>query len=95
MADNTNTVTIEIECPSCNGTGIYRDKAQKKGVGLICIPCKGTGMTSFTYTPFTRLKERNDIVTVYRSAGTNMLTGDGPTGRSITYKKFLTGKMPK
>lgn len=88
------TVSVECECDSCSGTGIYRGFAEPKGVGVVCLKCEGSAKTTLTYTPFKARKERQDVETVRNSAGSFIGTGVGPTGGSVTYKEFLSGKMP-
>lgn len=87
--------TIEIECPSCRGTGLYRGFAEPSGVAVVCIHCQGTGAGKITYTPFTGRKRREGIHTVQLSAGTLLVTGVGPRGVAVTYEEFLAGKMPR
>ncbi|MEN9560914.1 MAG: hypothetical protein RIQ56_187 [Candidatus Parcubacteria bacterium] len=93
MAGNVKVAVVE--CGSCRGTGIYRGMSEPRGVGVVCLECKGTGRAIIAYVPFTTRRRRKGIHTVRRSAGTCIGTGAGPTGGSITYKEFLAGKMPK
>lgn len=86
--------SVNIECPSCGGTGLYHGMAEPKGVGVVCLSCEGTGCRKYQYTPFTGRKRRDDIVTVQRSRGTFIFTGCGPVGESISYEDFLNGEMP-
>lgn len=88
------TVKIEVQCSSCNGTGIYCGFAEPKGVGVVCLRCDGSGKGELSYTPFTGRKERKDVKTVQRSRGSFIGTGVGPTGNSITYAEFIAGKRP-
>lgn len=87
--------TIEMECPSCRGTGVYSGLAEPSGVAVVCIHCEGTGCGKIVYTPFTGRKRRQGIHTVRLSAGTFLATGVGPRGGSVTYEEFLAGKVPK
>jgi hypothetical protein len=87
--------TIEIECPSCQGTGVYRGFAEPQGVAVVCLHCEGTGKETITYKPFTGRKRRDGIHTVRLSAGTLLVTGVGPRGGSVTYEEFLAGKVPR
>lgn len=90
-----NTVTIEVRCPDCGGTGVYHGFAEPEGVGVVCLGCGGSGAKKLTYTPFTGRERRNGIKVVRRSRGTFIATGVGPNGSSVTYEEFLNGKMPK
>lgn len=87
-------MVIDIECRSCNGTGLYVGFAEPKGIAVVCVACKGGGCERLTYTPFTARKPRTGITTVRRSAGTLIVTGVGPTGGSIPYEEFAKGKLP-
>jgi hypothetical protein len=86
--------SVEAECGACRGTGIYQGFAEPKGVGIICLNCGGEGKKIITYTPFAGRKGRNDIRVVRRSAGSFLATGVDPTGGSVTYEEFISGKMP-
>lgn len=83
----------EAECGSCSGFGLYRGIAEPVGVAVICLDCNGTGCRKIDYTPFTGRKQRADVVSVQRSRGSFILAC-GPTGESVTYAEFLSGKMP-
>lgn len=86
---------IETECSSCRGTGVYRGFAEPQGVGVLCLNCDGSGCRTMEYTPFTGLKRRDDVRTVQRSRGSLIFAGVGPTGNSVSYEEFLSGKRPK
>ena len=87
--------SLEVQCGTCRGTGVYHGFAEPKGVGVVCGECDGTGAKTLKYEPFTGLKQRNDVETVRRSAGSLLPTGVGPTGGSVTYEEFLQGKRPE
>jgi hypothetical protein len=90
----TEQKQVEAQCGSCRGTGIYRGFAEPRGIGVVCVECKGTGKRIITYTPFTVRQKRDDVQFVQRSAGTLLVTGVGPTSGKISYADFLAGKMP-
>ena len=87
--------SVQAECSSCGGTGIYCGFAEAKGTGVVCLNCDGTGCCTIEYTPFSGIKKRSNVNTVYRSRGTFIATGVGSTGNGITYAEFLSGKRPK
>lgn len=89
------TESVKIECASCAGTGIYHGFAEPKGVGVVCLNCHGSGCVEFKYAPFTKRQHREGITTVRTSRGSLLVTGVGPTGDSVTYHEFMSGKMPK
>lgn len=86
--------SIEIECRSCRGTGLYSGFAEPKGVAVVCVHCEGTGKEIFEYEPFTGRKPKKGIKTVKCSQGAFVFSGVGPDGDSITYEEFQNGKFP-
>jgi len=86
--------SVQAECSSCGGTGVYCGFAEPKGTGVVCLSCDGTGCRTIEYKPFTGLKTRTGVHTVRRSQGTFIATGIGPTGGSVSYDEFLKGKKP-
>lgn len=86
--------TIEIECKSCAGTGLYRGFAEPPGVAVVCLGCRGTGKATLNYTPFAGRVRRDDVMTVRQSRGALVATDVGPVGGSVEYEEFWEGKMP-
>ena len=86
--------TVEAECSSCSGTGVYRGFAEPKGVGVVCLNCDGEGKRTIEYKLFTGRKRCDGVQEVRRSAGSFIATGVGPAGESVTYEEFLAGTMP-
>ena len=86
--------TIDAECRSCGGTGVYCGFAEPKGTGVVCLDCGGTGCQKIRYKPFTGRKRRAGVEKVQQSRGTFIATGVGPAGGVVTYEQFLAGKMP-
>ena len=85
--------TIKTECGSCQGTGVFCGMAEPKGVGVVCLNCKGTGCREIKYTPFTGRKRRDDVSQVSLSRG-SLLWSCGPCGKSVSYADFLAGRVP-
>lgn len=99
------TIELQIECPSCNGTGVYVGVAERNGASVICTKCNGAGAYQFkyTYNDFTGLKKRDDVTRVYKSGygyfiapgqikfGENLIDMDQ---EGISYSEFLDGKFP-
>lgn len=88
------SITIEIDCPACGGTGLYRGFAEPEGVAVVCLECRGTGAKEFSYSPFHGRRLRTDVRYVRRSRGSLVALGVGPTGDTISYDDFRHGKMP-
>ena len=85
---------IACLCGACDGTGVYSGMCERKGEAVVCLHCDGTGNDIICYVPFTGRKRRRGIKTVRRSRGTFIATGVGGTGKEVTYKEFLEGKLP-
>lgn len=70
--------TIKAECSSCNATGLYAGMAERNGAAVVCSSCKGTGAKRVSYRPFTKRKNRNDILRVFQTnIGVVIGEGDG------------------
>ena len=100
-------IELQVECPSCGGTGLYSGMAESEGVAVICHNCKGTGEYSYTYsyTPFTGRKEAKNIKRVFKK-GTQYKIGLGVINykgigtinmdkEGVSYQEFCAGVMPK
>jgi len=50
----TKTISLDIVCPSCDGTGLYVGLAERDGAAVVCYRCKGLGQYAyrFEYEPF-------------------------------------------
>jgi len=86
---NKLTVTIEHQCDSCEGTGLYQGMAERNGAGVVCSTCKGTGkfVSVETFTKFEGRKNKKGVERVYQTAG-----GYGITSKDFTDKN---GKLFK
>jgi len=58
-------ITVDTECSSCNGSGIYSGFAEQKSVAVVCYTCNGTGCAKITYKPFEKRKTKRGIVKVF------------------------------
>lgn len=97
---------VLVECPKCNGTGIYVGLAERNGAGVVCSQCHGTGAYRFKYeyTPFTTRRNRKDIKRVYQAHSGYVLTATGKiendctsidmTKQGVSYAEFMAGKLP-
>jgi len=85
---------VKAVCTACGGTGVYSGMCEAKGTAVVCINCDGTGCEVIKYEPFVERKKRRGIKTVHQSRGRLIPTGVGPKEGSVTYKEFLSGKMP-
>lgn len=98
---------LEIQCKSCQGTGLYQGVGEGKGTAVVCYDCKGTGKAhySFQYEEFTGRKLRDDVERVYRR-GSPYKLGLGKINfddigeidmdhEGISYREFLNGDTPK
>ena len=88
-------VSIKVECTSCGATGVYCGFAEPEGTGVVCLACDGTGAQTLSGRTFIRRKRRMGVRTVSRSRGSFLATGVGATGDEVSYKDFISGKMPR
>jgi len=86
--------TVDTECSSCGGTGLYCGMCEPKGTAVICCRCGGTGCEKISYTPFTRRKGKQGVNTVSWSRGTFILNA-GPGKASVSYRDFENGVLPE
>jgi len=94
------TVTVDIECPSCKGTGLYRGRKERDAAAVVCYKCGGTGCCKYTYKPFMGRVSREDVKRVYTTAGDYMISAED--GKKIkfsqagaSYEDWLAGVEPK
>ena len=89
-------VRMDVNCPSCNATGIYKGHAEGRGIGVVCLTCDGKGYIQKEvlgdYKFYIGRKKRKDVDAVFLSKGRKLCWG--PYGESVTYREFLAGKMP-
>lgn len=102
------TIEMEIQCKSCDGTGVYVGMCERGGAAVVCKTCKGTGKQhfKFEYEEFTGLKSRDDVIRVYAdSYGYYIAPKDVSFGAAIgkidlrkegvSYADFKNGVMPE
>lgn len=100
-------IEMTIECPECQGTGIYVGMSESEGTGVVCNCCKGTGAYkySYYYREFTgKRRKRDDVKRVYLHSmgykiglGKINFTGVGKIDmdkEGVSYQEFLDGEMP-
>lgn len=83
---------IEIQCPDCRGTGLYRGIFEPEGFAVVCRGCNGTAKKVVEYTQFTGRMTRDDVKTVCWSRG--FTTEIRKESEGIPYEDFLVGKLP-
>jgi len=79
--------SIEIECSSCGGTGVYCGMFEPN----VCVDCSGTGKEIIYYKPFTKKKEKKGVKEVYVS-GEKFASAKK---RIVPYKEFRKAKTIK
>lgn len=96
--------TVEIECPSCKGTGLYAGICERDGAAVVCTTCGGKGYTTYSYNEFTGKKVKEGVKRVFQKTcgyihGSEDYTT--PEGKVIhfsqygcTYEEWLNGKEP-
>ena len=95
---------IIIECPDCEGTGLYVGLAERKGAAVVCHTCKGTGKTKYHYNDFTGRKKKENVVRVFAQSCGYVHTAEDYVGSNetiafskggCTYEEWLNGADPK
>ena len=92
----------DVECYSCNGTGLYKGMAEKWASAVVCYTCNGTGKkhVKHIYNKFTGRKIRNDIKRVYKTAAGYGISDVDCNGIKFSqagcdYTDWLKGETPK
>jgi hypothetical protein len=105
--NTTFTLTGEVECDSCGGTGLYCGMAENKGAAVVCTNCNGTGKVSVkqTFKKFEKRKKRQGVKRVFETAGGYGIAGEDVTTKDgntihfsrfgVEYKDWLDGATPK
>ena len=92
-------IEMDIECPDCNGTGLYIDLVEEDGIAFVCNSCNGTGKYHyvFRYKLFQGIQKREDISCVYKSGYEYALLVEkiGSKKGGVNYNDFLKGKVPE
>ena len=100
-------IKLDIECKSCEGTGVYVGMCERGGSGVVCYQCDGTGCQkySFKYTDFTKRKKCKNVKRVYIKGYGYCITPKPLTlsngifvdfsKEGVSYQEFLDGEMPK
>ena len=96
---------IEIECPTCEGTGLYAGMCEQDGCAVICDNCNGKGYTTYEYNDFTGKKVKEGVIRVFEKtcgyvhSGKNCVCDDGRVlhfeNYGCSYEEWLNGKEPR
>lgn len=96
--------TIEIECNSCGGTGLYTGIAERDGACVVCHVCNGSGKTKYLYNEFTGRKEHPTCKRVYKNgmgyviSSKDVIAEDGKvlpfSKEGVSYEEWKNGKTP-
>ena len=97
--------TIDIECQTCKGTGVYVGLGERDGAAVVCVRCKGSGCVSFSYEPFAKRRRRDNVTRVYKEGygyciAPHKIDFDkigevDLSEKGVSYKEFLQGRMPE
>ena len=79
--------SIQVQCSSCGGTGLYSGFAEPEGTAVICHGCSGTGATTLTYKEYTGRKRTRKIQRVMGDGG--MWFARTGKEKTISYQEFL------
>lgn len=95
---------IKIECPSCEGTGLYKGMCERDGCAVVCTECDGKGYTTYRYNDFTGKKVKEGITRVFqKTCGYVHSDKNHKSDKGIihfenygcTYQEWLNGAEPK
>ena len=99
-------IEMEIECPSCKGTGVYVGMAERGGASVVCNTCKGSGkkLYCYSYNDFTGRKITENVKRVYKQSCGYVITPDkmvfdkigeiDMSVKGVSYQEFIDGKIP-
>jgi len=100
-------IEMVIECPACEGSGVYNGIGEGDGLAVICYKCNGSGAYKYhySYNEFTGRKIKEGILRVYKQGygyklglGTinfDMVGEVDMTSEGVSYQEFLDGKEPE
>jgi hypothetical protein len=86
-------IEFDEKCKACKGTGLYVGMAERKGFGVVCYDCKGTGKFHFSheYENFIERELRSEVNRVVECNPGIILGGDLDFG-GMSYQDWLDGK---
>lgn len=99
-------IEMTIQCPACNGTGVYVGMAERDGAAVVCHRCNGSGKYdySYEYEEFTGIKKAEGVERVYKKGYGFVIapqvldfTGIGEIDmgeEGVSYAEFLKGNLP-
>lgn len=86
----TETKTLRIQCLTCAATGLERIGGSQTAVE--CYACKGSGAVDYTYTPFTRRVDAENVSHVFPYTG-YVVTPTTAIPQGIPYKTWQSMPM--
>lgn len=100
-------IKMDVQCPACNGTGLYAGITEKEGCAVVCHQCEGTGCFhyEYSYLPFEKRIGIDDINRVFKKSAGFVHAPDGivdPDGTGpvdfseggCSYENWLKGDDP-
>lgn len=101
----TGEKTIEVECPDCKGTGLYKSFCESGTCAVLCRVCHGSGRSTIKFKEFTGRKPKEGITRVFHDThgfvhtDHDIITEDGVeikfSQAGCTYQEWLNGAVPK
>ncbi len=79
-------ITLNTECRSCAGTGLYQGFMEAKHQAVICVNCGGTGCKKIEVTKFIGRKRREGVTQIRGGSGTIM--DDSRSAKWVSYREF-------
>lgn len=60
-------ISVDTECDSCHGTGLYIGCSERCGASVVCSTCSGTGRKPISYVPFSKRQNTTKVKRVFRT----------------------------
>ncbi len=82
---------LKVNCPSCNGTGLYQGFFEDRDMAVPCWTCNGEGYVKWVYMDiFEGRLPMSGVKHIYPAK-----RHSNDPSQAITLEEFLAGKRPK
>lgn len=88
--DGLNVVSVDAECDSCKGAGLYVGMGERDGAAVVCSSCKGAGRRTLklAWRDPGGLKRRDDVRRVWAS-GCGICIAPSAVSGGVSYQEWL------
>jgi len=91
MSRSKNMQSIDVECSSCDGTGLYSGMAERDGLAVVCHRCDGSGKQTLKFIPFTGRRTATGVRRVIEVNPGMMLSPDIIGNAGLPYEEWDRG----